>query len=519
MFKTQSYQQVIMKKVSTYRNLFFILFFVISALPLHAKQVSTIAQGSNSREIFILLSLVIIVLFFLTQLFFKRNRRISAKFISDIEIKMEDTEKSILEIQEHSDDLILTKKGLLVQSTENLKKNLKSMQSALDEAHHSAQRNSILLSNISHTLRTNLNDILGFSYLLGNDFAMKEDSELYEYSENIRKSGNSLVHLLNNIIDISRIEANTFNLGKQNCDLAALMNELISEYKPVAKQNGLQVFFQSETVPLFSTDVEALKHILSNLLDNAVKYTENGFVKIIQKTEDEQVVIIIKDTGIGIDKAFQSEIFEPFRRQSLGYSKNTYQGAGLGLPLVKKMLGLMGGNIKLESEKASGTTVTIHIPHTKPISEKAFSRGTKSLAGDKKTVNIQLNHNLARILVIDNDNLNNMLIRKMLPGISHLSFATSREELDAIIKNGGEKGQPFDIVILNIDFIEKKGGIKIRQELQKNNAVFKRAPFVALSDIMDVGLQEKMLKEGFKTYMDKPISKEKLFNTMNSSMS
>lgn len=507
-----------MKKFSAHRNFVILLFFAFLAFPLRAEQVSTIAQGSNSMDIYILLSLVIIVLFFLSQLFFKRKRRISAEFTSNIETKMENTEKSILEIREHSDDLILTKKELLVQGTENLKENLKSMQSALDGAHHRAKRNSILLSNISHTLRTNLNDILGFSYLLGNDFAMNEDPELYEYSENIRKSGNSLVHLLNNIIDISRIEANTFNLDKQNCDLTALMKELISEYEPVAKQNGLQVFFQSETVPLFSTDVEALKHILSNLLDNAIKYTENGFVKVIQKVEDEQVVIIIKDTGIGIDMAFQSEIFEPFRRQSLGYSKNTYQGAGLGLPLVKQMLGLMGGNIMLESEKASGTTVTIHIPYTKPISEKAFSRETKSLAGDKKTVNIQLNHNLTRILVIDNDNLNNMLIRKMLPGISHLSFATSRKDLDTIIKSSGEKGQPFDIVILNIDFIEEKGGIEIKQELQKNNAVFKRTPFVALSDIMDAGLQEKMLKAGFKTYMDKPISKEKLFNTMNSSI-
>lgn len=470
------------------------------------------------KEVYLILSLILIGLAFLIWLFFRKKRKNYLEQISGFEAGMKKTERYIRDIKEHSEEMVDKKKGYLVRDVEELKENLKSMQSTLDAADESARRNSILLSNIRYTLRTNLNDILGFSYLLGNDFAKKEDTEMYEYSENIRKSGDSLMHLLNNIIDISRIEANTFNLSKQNCDLISLLNELEKEYEPVAKQKGLQLFFQNEDIPLFSTDSEALKHILSNLLDNAIKYTGSGFVKMIVKAEKEQIVIFVKDTGVGIDKAYQDEIFEPFRSQTPGYSKTTYHGAGLGLPLVKQMLALMGGNIDLKSEKAGGTNIKVTIPLTKPIQENFPAGRKKSQSDGKKIINLHLKHNLNKVLVIDNDRLNNMLIRKMLPDIPQLSFATSSRELENIINNSGNSGEPFDIVIMNIDFV--KGGDKFstRKEMQKNYAVFKKTPFVAMSDILDIRQREKMLKEGFKAYIDKPISKEKLINTVNLSI-
>lgn len=465
--------------------------------------------------VYLILSIIVIGGILLTRFLFNRRRKKIVELISVLETNRKETEKTLKEVRDHASETASQKKAMLVREGENLKQNLKSMQAALEATGKSARGNSMLLSNISFTLRTNLNDILGFSYLLGNDFAKEEDTELYEYTENIRKSGETLTHLLNNVIDISRIEANTFDLIKQNCDLTALMNELKNEYEPVAKQKGLQLFFQGEAVPVFSTDVEALKHILSNMLDNAIKYTGNGFVKIIQKPEKEQVIISVKDTGAGIDKAYRDEIFEPFHRQSLGYSKTAYQGAGLGLPLVKQMVTLMGGSVGMESEKASGTTVTIRIPRIKPIPGGATPEKTQDLTTKKKKRNVQLKHSLNKVLIMDNDHLNNMLIRKMLPGIPRLFFAMTEKELDTIIQDSGKTGEPFDIVIMNIDFAKEKDGISLMEDLQKNYAVFRRTPFVAMSDILDIAQREKMLKAGFKTYMDKPISKEKLFSIMN----
>lgn len=467
--------------------------------------------------LFLILSLAIVGLLLITWFFFNKKKKKLLVSISDAEISIQKTEQSIQEIKEHADELASKRKLDLANETKALRKDLVSMQSTLEAAGESARRSSTLLSNISHTLRTNLNDILGFSFLLGNDFAMKEDTTLYEYSENIRKSGDSLMHLLNNIIDISRIEANTFDLNKQNCNLNTLINELKKEFDPIAKQKGLQLFFQSKPIPLFSADSEALKHILSNILDNGIKYTAEGFVKMICEVEKEQIVITIKDTGVGIDKAYQREIFEPFRQQSPGYKKNTSHGAGLGLPLVKQMITLMEGSVVLESDKATGTTVTVRIPLTKPLRESYVSEKSSELSSTKQKVNIELNHALSRILVVDNDRINNMLIRKMLPDISQLSFATTKKELDKVIQSSGKSGEPFDVVIMNIDFVNGNKAVS-RQEMQKSYPIFKKTPFVAMSDNLDISQRERVLKTGFKAYIDKPINKEKLFNTMNSSV-
>jgi len=467
-----------------------------------------------SRIFFILLSAVILFFLILWFFFTKKKKKLAA-MISDLETSIRITEDSILKIKENAEEMVSKKKESLTAEAADLKKNLKLMQSTLDATVENARRNSILLSNISHTLRTNLNDILGFSYFLGNDFAMNDEPELYVYSENIRESGNSLMHLLNNIIDISRIEANTFNLHKQNCDLNALMSDLKKEFDPIAKQKGLQLFFQGKNVPLFSTDLEALRHILSNLLDNAIKYTEKGFVKLSYFSGNEYVNISIKDTGTGIDKAYQREIFEPFRQQSPGYLKNTTHGAGLGLPLVKKMLELIHGKIDLESDKASGTTVLLQIPLEKPVKEYFAPGRLKARTGQK--LNIKLNHSLNKILVIDNDRINNLLISKMMPNNSQLYFATNHEELEKIIQTGRKAGEPFDMVIMNINFMDGNQSFTI-SELRKQYPIFKKTPFVALADNFDLSQREKILKAGFKAYMDKPISKEKLFNTLNSSV-
>lgn len=469
------------------------------------------------NRIFFILSSAVILFFLILWFFFTKKKKKLAVMISDLESSIRITEDSILEIKENTEEMVSKKKESLAAEAADLKKNLKSMQSTLDAAVENARRNSILLSNISHTLRTNLNDILGFSYFLGNDFAMNDETELYEYSENIRESGNSLMHLLNNILDISRIEANTFHLHKQNCDLNALMSDLKKEFDPIAKQKGLQLFFQGKNVPLFSTDLEALRHILSNLLDNAIKYTEKGFVKLSYFSENEYVNISIKDTGTGIDKAYQREIFEPFRQQSPGYLKNTTHGAGLGLPLVKKMLELIHGKIDLESDKASGTTVLLQIPLEKPVKEIFVPGRPKATPGTGQKLNIKLNHLLNKILVIDNDRINNLLISKMMPDNLQLYFATNHEELEKIIQTGRKAGEPFDIVIMNINFMDGNQSFAI-SELQKQYPIFKKTPFVALADNFDVSQRAKILKAGFKAYMDKPISKEKLFNTLNSSV-
>lgn len=437
--------------------------------------------------------------------------------MSDSQQKSKEIRNSIQTIKKHSEEIISEKKEQLTNDITNLKISLQAMEATLKFARENAQRNSILLSNISHTLRTNLNDILGFSSLLGSDFAMNEEEDLYGFSENIRKSGESLLHLLNNIIDISRIEAKTFDLNWQNCNLVELVKELISEFEPKARQKGLQIFFQDEPIPLFSTDVQALKHIISNLLDNAVKYTDKGFIKLIQKTEDKEVVLSVKDTGIGIDKAFLKDIFEPFRPHSLGYTKTTYQGAGLGLPLARQMLDMMGGSIEIQSEKTLGSTVTIYIPLTPALPDQKDEVPTAQ-ADIKKEKPIKLVKRLGHILIVDSDYLNNMLIKKMMADVHHLSFAVTEEELIAVINEAVKTKNLFDIIIINTDFKTENGGVRLFKKLKETYPDLQKTPFIALFDVFEIGKDMKMLKIGFKAYLNKPIIKEKLFNSVNTSI-
>ncbi len=220
------------------------------------------------------------------------------------------------------------------------------------------------MANMSHEIRTPLNGILGFASLLGYELALLDKPELHEYASSIQKSGDKLLHLLNNIIDISRLQANDMEIKKQICHLTSLIESALEPLQAVARQKGIQIICvipPDEALAL--ADHETLQRVISEILDNSVKYTEKGYVKIsaeIQK-EDRKIKLLISDTGAGIDKAFQAQIFEPFRQDNQSYSKQ-YQGAGLGLPLAKRLIDLLGGSLEILSEKAKGTNITLYLP-------------------------------------------------------------------------------------------------------------------------------------------------------------
>lgn len=417
----------------------------------------------------------------------------------------------------HTEELKKEKIKKLRDELAELDISLKAMEKTLHESHEASRRNSILLSNISHTLRTNLNDILGFSTLLGTEFAMNEEEDLFSYSENIRKSGESLMHLLNNIIDISLIEAKTFNLKPENCNLSQITKEIIAAYEPQAKSKGIKIVYQDDEVPVFSGDGQSLRHILSNLIDNAIRYTQEGFIKIQQKYENLQVVWTIKDTGIGIDKAYLPDIFEPFRRQSLGYSKTTYQGAGLGLPLVKQLLELMGGSIELESQKAVGTTIRIYLPFNQPLPEKKeqIPKAASTKPSSNKPVPT-LAKPLNRILVIDTDDMNNWLMRKMLPTSVKIDFAINRRQLLQSLEKSIQQSSLYELIILETNFEEQHKAHVWIDKIAQTFPEYAKVPFLALSSFPELDNKEPLIiKNGYSGYVSKPLNKEKLINSIN----
>ncbi len=476
---------------------------------------------NNNGLIYMIFSALWVLIIALLIVFYRSSGKKFSKQATQLQTNIEKLRTRINYFRQHTNQFKKEQIEKLREEEGQLDISLKAMQETLTRSKQTSRRNSILLSNISHTLRTNLNDILGFSSLLGTEFAMNEEEDLFEYSENIRKSGESLLHLLNNIIDISRIEAKTLTLKPENCDLKTITREIIASYEGLAKQKGIKIVFQDDGVPQFSGDGQSLRHILSNLIDNAVKYTEKGFVKIRQARQGDRISWTIKDTGEGIDKAYLPDIFEPFRRHSLGYSQTTYQGAGLGLPLVKQLLSLMHGEIKLESQKAVGTTVQVSLPFNPPLAEdvkKDIKKEQHDPSVSLPISKIKLIKPLNRLLIADNDRMNNMLIKKMLPNTGEISFAGSDRELLQKLEQSVQQKQLFELIILEINFQVPSGGIKWLGKIPEVFPEYAHTPLIALSSFPELDEESKILKKGFNAYISKPLNKEKFYNSINKAL-
>ncbi len=445
-----------------------------------------------------------------------KNQKKASRRVSELQTSIKTMQQNLTSIEENREEIIQQRVKAIHSESERLKQNLKAMEETLKASKQSAHRNSLLMTKISNTLRTNLNDILGFSSLLGNEFALSEEKELFEYNENIRKSGESLMHLLNNIIDISKIESKSFNLNEEECNLTEITRGLVAQYKPAAEQKGLRIVFQDNKIPRFASDSQAVKHILANLLDNAVRYTEKGFIKISQTLQDKQIVWTIKDTGVGIDKAYLPDIFEPFRQQSLGYSKTAYQGAGLGLPLIKSMLDIMNSSIEIESEKAVGTTVRIYLPFKKYTSKSKAAESEQPATKDKKPAanKIELKKANIRILIFDKDKLGNMLIKKILPKAIVETYDEGDDPYEWLGQYIENKTLP-DIFIIEINFSGKGRGAATLQNIREKYPETGKIPAIVLSAYPDNNGLEKAVKHGFAGYLSKPIHKNDLISLIN----
>jgi len=220
---------------------------------------------------------------------------------------------------------------------------------------------SEFLANMSHELRTPLNAILGFSELLRSDlFAQKRS----EYAGVIHDSGAHLLGLVNDLLDLSRIEANKLELRDEEFDIDVLIGECLVLVAPQAGEKQLSLVRLVETgLPLVSADRRAIKQILINLLSNAIKFSEPGkAVEIFARAEQDGAMIFgVKDEGIGVAEDEQARMFERFG-QSRHDISNALKGAGLGLPIVKGLVEAHGGRVTMKSELGEGTCVTVWLP-------------------------------------------------------------------------------------------------------------------------------------------------------------
>jgi PAS domain S-box-containing protein len=235
-----------------------------------------------------------------------------------------------------------------------------------DRAEAENQAKSRFLALMSHELRTPLNAVLGFSQLLERrDFGPLNDKQL-RYVSNIRTAGQNLLTLVNDLLDFSKISAERMDFRLEVLNVEELIEDAVSSMRPSADDKQLTLRFEVEPGLTAYADKFRLRQVLLNLLSNGIKFTNSGTVTVKGESMGEKTCIAVTDTGIGIAPEQLPKLFSEFSQLDSGFAR-TQQGAGLGLALAKQLVFGMGGNIQVESKEGAGSTFTVLIPHTAPV--------------------------------------------------------------------------------------------------------------------------------------------------------
>jgi len=230
---------------------------------------------------------------------------------------------------------------------------------AKEKAEEANTLKSNFLANMSHEIRTPLNGILGIVQLIEME---SENESMQHYASLIRQSGNRLLNTINGILDLSRIEANRLDVSIEKVDITRLIKSLVESLEVLAMNRSiyLNIEFELNNIEAY-VDPSLLEQVLNNLLGNAIKFTEKGGVTLRVKDKSKCLTIEVVDTGVGIEERYLDEIFEPFKQESSGIERR-FQGNGLGLAIAKRIVELLGGEIKVQSKKNIGSCFTVILP-------------------------------------------------------------------------------------------------------------------------------------------------------------
>ncbi len=359
-----------------------------------------------------------------------------------------------------------------------------------------------LLRNISHELRTPLNGIQGFSDLLASEDL---DSYTMDLVRQIKKASKRFTSTLHNLMMLSQLEDESECPKPKPVSIDLLISQLITEQEESLAKNNNEIVVENKVHESIILSEPYLAQILTHLLDNAVKFTQNGTIKvnafINENAKEKKIQIEISDSGIGIEQEFLDIIFEPFRQVSEGTTRN-YEGSGIGLTIAKKLTASLNAELSVKSQIGIGTTFTLTIPLTGTMIDSQISHTKNSEKPDstKKPT----------ILVVEDNIVNANLVKLYLEELCEIVIVKSyNESIQALNKIS------FDAILLDIHLGNGPDGLEIVKELKKK-PLEKEIPIIAVSGFDTMADKIRCNNEGINYYLTKPFSKRQIIQILYS---
>lgn len=393
-----------------------------------------------------------------------------------------------------------------VEKEQSLDDMLKVIEVKCDEAIQATKSKSDFLSSMSHEIRTPINAILGMNEMILRE---SKDGEIREYAVNVEQSGKMLLSLINEILDLSKIESGKMEIVPVEYKLSSVLNDGLNMIKERAEKKGLELKLEADPqLPdnLYGDEIR-IRQVLTNLLTNGIKYTNEGTVTLLvgfEETEENQIVLSIqvKDTGIGIKEEDQVGLFVAFQRLDQ-VSNRHIEGTGLGLPITARLVEMMQGTIGVDSVYGEGSCFTVRIPQ-KVISYEQigdFKKKFQDSTREREDYRRSFIAPEARILVVDDNEMNLKVAKALLK--ETMVQVTLCESGQACLNLLEE--QTFDIILLD-HMMPVMDGIETLKRIKKmDNPDCRKIPVVALTANAISGVRTMYLEAGFDNYLSKPI--------------
>ncbi len=407
--------------------------------------------------------------------------------------------------------------GILYEDFNNMLQQILNREAARDEAEkklleakEKAEESDLLksafLANMSHEIRTPMNAILGFTELITMPDSEVTPAEKDGFIKLINNSGNNLLRLIDDIIDISKIEAGQIKIHKKECNLNIALKDIQQSFLEIRKHNGkenidirLNENAQSQNL-VINTDTLRLNQIFINLIDNALKFTEDGFIEFgYEIVNKEKLLFYVKDTGVGMDRKKKDLVFNRFTKIE-DDSSRLYRGAGLGLAISKSLVELLGGKIWVESAPSVGSTFYFNLPFDK------IKKSDKNLQINNISDNYDWQNKT--ILVAEDEPANYIYIEEVLKITkARVLKAVNGKEAVELFKNNSD----IDIIIMDIKMPEMDGYEATRRikKINKNIPIISQTAYAMPGDI------DKGLDSGMNDYLIKPVKPKVLLSILN----